>query len=155
MKISKKLLTVMAVLGVAGLAWAVDTTAVYVKSASTTVPTSITDGFALNYAAPGTGTPVTRIKTSLQGAGDIVSGRINYYRWIPDAGWTREPGLDQLIADGGYPGGGGFNLMGNTLPEQNITVTGNSQRLDAVAINILQGDGGTAVPVIYIQSTVR
>jgi hypothetical protein len=92
---------------------------------------------------------------STAGAGDIVSGRINYYRWIPDAGWTREPGLDQLIADGGYPGGGGFNLMGNTLPEQNITVTGNSQRLDAVAINILQGDGGTAVPVIYIQSTVR
>lgn len=152
-----KILAIVAMIG-AGVAYAADVSRVYTKVASNTPPSAITDGFVLNYAAPGTGTPTTRLKATLAGVGDITSGRINWYRFIPDAGWTREVYLDQTIIDGGSGTAGaspGTNNMGTTLPTIEIDVTGNSQRMDAVAVNIVQGDGGTAVPVLYIQTTVR
>lgn len=142
---------VMACLVVGGLAYAGNIAAVYVKAASATAPALNTDGIALNTANVGSveGAQVVRAKIVLSGA-DIVSGRINMWRFVKDAGWAREQHLDMLIGDGGYPS----NLIyATSLPEISYVVQGLSSRIDAQAINILQGDGGTGVPVMRIYVT--
>ncbi len=132
-------------------------TTAYVKAASTTAPTSPTDGTPLNTVGTATGNdpgqPITRALVTLSGVGDIVGGRVNMWRFVRDAGWARDPAQDCVIADAGYPLGVGINGAAYTCPAMTYAVNGNLSRIDGTVSGLLQGDGGVGVAVLRIETT--